>query len=543
MTLFGRKAHDYGTAWRILRVPSLTDQIFIKAQRIRTLQQVGESKVGEGIRPELIGIINYAAMALGPIGARCGRCTGHGCAGSDQVVRAEVEKARDLMLRKNHDYGEAWRSMRVSSLVDLILMKLLRIKQIEDNQGATLVSEGIDANFLDIVNYGVFAMIRMGEQESTTLIGSIGDHREPVKWWNKGPLQDRSSGGRSCCWSCWPRTHRCWPNTVNVDSLFGVWNDRALPDSVRLKAMQVLAWRAVFERPDSGMALAEKQLELAREGGHQRALYEAFTTLAVGSSMTGDQPQALAYFEECADIASALKDDKRTANTLSNLGNVYRHMGDLPLALDHQQKSLAIYERLGDSVNMAGSLNNIGTIFTELNEPESALRNYERSAALYRTRNDQRGLAQATLNLGATHRALGEFERALEEFDESLALYTAMGRRTETGIVYNNLGQTYTEIGRIPEALAALANAESIFTSIQADRYLGRTRYYRGTAFLAEGRTADALRECSAGAEIAQRLGILVQQRECAECLMEAYSASGDFRNAFEQQRSLHQHR
>lgn len=163
MALFSKKAHDYGTAWRILRVPSLTDQIFIKAQRIRTLQTVGESKVGEGIRPELIGIINYAAMALVQLELGVVDQPDHTAEQAVKHVKAQMHQARDLMLRKNHDYGEAWRSMRVSSLVDLILMKLLRIKQIEDNAGATLVSEGIDANFLDIVNYGVFAMIRMEE--------------------------------------------------------------------------------------------------------------------------------------------------------------------------------------------------------------------------------------------------------------------------------------------------------------------------------------------------------------------------------------------
>lgn len=161
--LFSRKAHDYGTAWRILRVPSLTDQIFIKAQRIRTLQQVGESKVGEGIRPELIGIINYAAMALVQLDLGVVDSPDLSSEAATQQVLERMQRARDLMTRKNHDYGEAWRSMRVSSLVDLILMKLLRIKQIEDNRGATLVSEGIDANFLDIVNYAVFAMIRMEE--------------------------------------------------------------------------------------------------------------------------------------------------------------------------------------------------------------------------------------------------------------------------------------------------------------------------------------------------------------------------------------------
>lgn len=162
--LFAKKAKDYGTAWRILRVPSLTDQIFIKAQRIRTLQQVGESKVGEGIRPELVGIINYAAMALVQLERGVVDAPDLDAASASEVVHAQMLHARNLMTRKNHDYGEAWRSMRVSSLVDLILMKLLRIKSIEDNQGSTLVSEGIDANFLDIVNYAVFAMIQLDEE-------------------------------------------------------------------------------------------------------------------------------------------------------------------------------------------------------------------------------------------------------------------------------------------------------------------------------------------------------------------------------------------
>lgn len=167
LSLFAQKAHDYGTAWRILRVPSLTDQILIKAQRIRTLQEVGESKVGEGVRPELIGIINYAAMALVQMERGVVDAPDIDAATATQEVRTRIEQARDLMQRKNHDYGEAWRSMRVSSLVDLILMKLLRIKQIEDNKGNTLVSEGIDANFLDIVNYGVFAMIQLNEPSTT----------------------------------------------------------------------------------------------------------------------------------------------------------------------------------------------------------------------------------------------------------------------------------------------------------------------------------------------------------------------------------------
>ena len=163
--LFVQKAHDYGTAWRILRVSSLTDQVFIKAQRIRTLQEVGESKVGEGIRPELIGIVNYAGMALVQLKLGVVEQPDLSADHAKEALLAELNGARELMRRKNHDYGEAWRSMRVSSLVDLILMKLLRIKSIENNQGRTLVSEGIDANWADIVNYAVFALILEGETQ------------------------------------------------------------------------------------------------------------------------------------------------------------------------------------------------------------------------------------------------------------------------------------------------------------------------------------------------------------------------------------------
>ena len=165
-SLFLDKMKDYGTAWRILRTTSLTDQIFIKAQRIRTLEVNKVSKVGEGIVPEYIGIINYCVMAI--IQLELGSAINEE---SDEDLIAELHKkylqvAKDLMANKNQDYGEAWREMRVSSLTDLILMKLLRVKSIEDNQGKTIVSEGLDANYLDMINYSIFAMIRMGEANS-----------------------------------------------------------------------------------------------------------------------------------------------------------------------------------------------------------------------------------------------------------------------------------------------------------------------------------------------------------------------------------------
>lgn len=160
--LFSKKMKDYGSAWRILRLPSLTDQIFIKAQRIRSIENNGFSKVDEGVVPEYIGIINYSIMALVQLDKGVATQPDLSAEEADEQYAYWSKIAKELMENKNHDYGEAWREMRVSSLTDLILQKLLRVKQIEDNQGKTLVSEGLDANYLDMINYAVFALIRLG---------------------------------------------------------------------------------------------------------------------------------------------------------------------------------------------------------------------------------------------------------------------------------------------------------------------------------------------------------------------------------------------
>jgi hypothetical protein len=162
-TLFRNKMKDYGSAWRILRLPSLTDQIFIKAQRIRSLQQNSERRVDEGEVSEFIGIINYSVMALIQLEKGVVEQPDLSPEDATQLYDEQIAITKQLMLDKNHDYGEAWRDMRVSSLTDLIIQKLLRVKQIEDNQGKTLVSEGIDANYQDMVNYSVFALIHLGE--------------------------------------------------------------------------------------------------------------------------------------------------------------------------------------------------------------------------------------------------------------------------------------------------------------------------------------------------------------------------------------------
>lgn len=161
-SLFLKKTKDYGTAWRILRPSSITDQLFIKAQRIRTLEDKKVSKVGEGITPEYIGIVNYCAIAMMQLELTETDPNELPYEQVETLFEAKIAETKDLMFAKNHDYGEAWRDMRISSLTDLILMKIFRVKQIEDNEGQTLASEGVKANYQDMLNYAVFALIKLG---------------------------------------------------------------------------------------------------------------------------------------------------------------------------------------------------------------------------------------------------------------------------------------------------------------------------------------------------------------------------------------------
>jgi len=159
--IFEKKMKDYGTAWRILRSSSMTDQIFIKAQRIRSIETKGISKVDEGIRDEFIGIVNYCSMALVQLELKPADQPEMDQSQALKMYLDNIYASKALMNNKNHDYDEAWRKMRISSFTDLILMKLHRTKQIEDNQGQTIISEGIDANYMDMINYAIFALIKI----------------------------------------------------------------------------------------------------------------------------------------------------------------------------------------------------------------------------------------------------------------------------------------------------------------------------------------------------------------------------------------------
>lgn len=160
--IFLKKARDYGTSWRVLRIISIVDQIFIKAQRIRTIQQTGEQKIGDDVNSEFKGIVNYGVIGMIQLDLQNETTEELDVEEVNRLFDKKIGIARQLMIDKNHDYGEAWRDMSQESFVDLILMKLMRIRQILANDGKTLISEGIDANFTDIINYSVFALILIG---------------------------------------------------------------------------------------------------------------------------------------------------------------------------------------------------------------------------------------------------------------------------------------------------------------------------------------------------------------------------------------------
>ncbi|MCS6819947.1 MAG: DUF1599 domain-containing protein [Chitinophagales bacterium] len=163
--IFENKTKDYGTSWRVMRPKSITDQLYIKAQRIQNIENSGKKLIDEDVDVEFVGIINYALIGLILLEMAQEKRSDLSEQEALALYDKKVAEVKSLMMAKNHDYGEAWRSMRISSFTDLILMKILRIKQIEDNNGKTLISEGIEAGYADIINYAVFALIKLAETE------------------------------------------------------------------------------------------------------------------------------------------------------------------------------------------------------------------------------------------------------------------------------------------------------------------------------------------------------------------------------------------
>ncbi|HEY0976724.1 MAG TPA: adenylate/guanylate cyclase domain-containing protein [Flavobacteriales bacterium] len=326
---------------------------------------------------------------------------------------------------------------------------------------------------------------------------------------------------------------------AGADSLWTAWNNGQLPDSSRLKAIQTLAWKTVFEQPDSGIALAQRQLTFAQRVHDRRAEYEAHTTMAVGASIQSRYDEALGHLQRCLAIALELQDRKRESNTYSNRSNIYRSLGDLPLALGELQKSIRIDRELGNKEGLAGSYNNIGNLHTELGQLDKALENYRLGSRISEEIDSDKGRAQAFVNLGNTHMQLGALDTALHEFQEGAKLYKQLGRKLELGIAFNNMGRTLGLLGDTRQAFAYLDSATTLLSAVGSMRQLARTHVNRGNLLLDRHRYAEAVRECEAGNRIAEENGLLLQRKECLQCLDHAYESLGDHRRAHAAQKAF----
>ncbi|MBK9765278.1 MAG: tetratricopeptide repeat protein [Flavobacteriales bacterium] len=323
------------------------------------------------------------------------------------------------------------------------------------------------------------------------------------------------------------------------DSLLTAWKDADQPDSLRLQALQTLAWKTVFENPDSGMSLASEQFAYAKRIKDPKAQYEALTTLAVGSSVRSDHNASLEFLQQGLALAQRMGDRKREANAYSNMSNVYRNLGDLPMALEQLQKSLRIDTELGNKEGLTGTYNNIGNIHTELEQLPEALMNYQRSAALADELNNKKGRAQALLNLGNTHMQMGALDTAHSEFLRGAQLYKELGRKLELGLALNNLGRVNGSMHKIRVGHAYLDSAEVLLTELGSMRHVVRTQVNRGDLYLLAGDPAAAVRACSKGNLIANDNGLLLQRKECLGCLETAYAQLADFKKAHAAQKEF----
>ena len=348
-------------------------------------------------------------------------------------------------------------------------------------------------------------------------------------------------GRAGCGWVLVAVLIMCFSSAhAQSDSLWTVWKNTSLPDSARLKAMESLSWKAVFERPDSGIVLANMLLDLAQKSGSPLSVYKAHGTLAAGYKMKSDIPVALDHYEQCLTIARALKDRGLMANTFSNMSTVYKDLGDHPKAIDLLQQSLRIDQDLGNKEGMAGTYVNIGNTYKRLNEHGKALENYERGAGLYAELGNLKGRAIALVSIGTTHSDLGEREKAVGELELAINLYRQLGSRLDRGKAHNNLGQLLGRMDRMEDAFAHFDSARTIFNELNAKDPLIRNLYYTGEVLLKQGRAQEAIKACKLGLAIADSLGrqALAQQKECTDCLLKAYAQAGDYRSAFTAQRS-----
>lgn len=314
---------------------------------------------------------------------------------------------------------------------------------------------------------------------------------------------------------------------VNTDSLWGVWNDPRKADTIRLKAVQDIAWEMLYSNPDSGYALARKGLDFARAKGQKRWQARMLNTIGSAFNVKGDYVAALENYQKGLAAMKEAGDRKGTAALSNNIGLLYRNMGDNAKAFQYYRDDLAIQEELKNKNGIANAYNNIGTLYSDEANHSKALEYYQKSMRQMEELGDKTGMATAYVNVGAIYSQQGDYTAALDYYRKSLAIREEQDDQLGIATLYNNIGVVYKQLGQYPQALEYYRKGRLIQEKLGDKKGLVNSYYFTGTTFLDRESYTDAAKWCSKGLALSREMRALRSERNNCNCLYKAYKALG----------------
>ena len=322
---------------------------------------------------------------------------------------------------------------------------------------------------------------------------------------------------------------------INLDSLWGVWNDQTKPETSRLNAMFDIAWDGyLFSQPDSAFYFAQLQYDLAEKSGLKKQMAGALNTQGISFAIRGDYPKALDHYQRSLKIKEEIGDKNGIASSLLNIGGIYSAQGDYPKALDYYQRSLKIKEEIGDKNGVAPALNNIGNIYKEQGDYPKALDYYQRSFKIYEEIGDKNGVASSLINFGGIYQAQGDYPKALDYYQRCLRIREEIGDKNGIALSLNNIGSLYQKEGDYPKALDQYQRSLKIKEEIGDKRGIASSLNSIGRLYQKQDDHQRSINQCSKCLLLAQEIGAISLQRDACECLYDGYKTLGNGNKALE---------
>ena len=327
----------------------------------------------------------------------------------------------------------------------------------------------------------------------------------------------------------------CLSAQTNLDSLWGVWNEKAQPDTIRLQAMHKIAWNGhLFSQPDSAFYFAQMQYELAEKRGLKKQMARALNTQGISFTIRGDFPEALNYYQMTLKIFEEIGHKKGTASSLNNIGIIYAQQADYPKSLDHYQRSLNIYEEIGDKKGIANALINIGNIYQNQGDNPKALDYYQRTLKINEEIGDKNGIAGSLNNIGMIYQNQGDYPKALGHFQRSLKIQEEIGDINRIAGSFGNIGMIYQNQGDYPKALDQYQKSLNIYEEIGDKNGIAISLYSIGSLYQKQGDYQKSINQCSKSLILALEIQAISLQRDACECLYDAYKTKGNGNKALE---------